>query len=59
MGQAVSREILHAALTIADNAPDPRRERVTMAIAHLHAGTPDSSAVAQAMIARILAESRK
>jgi hypothetical protein len=59
MGHAVSREILNAALLVAENAPDPRRERVTMAIAHLHAGTPDASAVAQAMIARILEESGK
>jgi hypothetical protein len=59
MGHAVSREILHAALMVAENAPDPRRERVTIAIAHLHAGTPDANVVAQAMIARILEESGK
>lgn len=59
MGHAVSTEILHAALMVAENAPDPRHERVTRAIAHLHAGTLDANAVAQAMIARILAESGK
>jgi hypothetical protein len=57
MGHGVSREVIHAAFVAAEKAPDPRRERVSMAIAHLHAGTPDADAVAQAMIARILEES--
>jgi len=59
MSHGVSREVLRAALVAAENAPDPRNERVNLAIAHLHAGTPDASAVAQAIIARILAEAGK
>jgi hypothetical protein len=59
MSHGVSREVLRAALVAAENAPDPRDERVTLAIAHLHAGTPDANAVAKAMIARILAEAGK
>jgi hypothetical protein len=59
MGHGVSREIIHAAFMAAESAPDPRRECVTTAIAHLHAGTLDANAVAQAVIERILAESVK
>lgn len=59
MFQGVSQETLKAALIAAENAPDPRSDRVSLAIAHLDAGETDAHLVAQAMIASILAESTK
>lgn len=59
MRPQVSQDVLHAARVAAASAPDARSDRVRLAIAHMHAGCPDSSAIAQAMIARIRAESGK
>lgn len=59
MRHGVSQETFKAAVVVAENTPDPRSDRVDAAIAHLGAGAPDSRAVAQAMIACILAEAAK
>jgi hypothetical protein len=57
MAHGVSPEVFQAAVNAAENAPDPRMERVTLAVAHLDAAAPDAHDVAQAMISCILAES--
>jgi hypothetical protein len=56
MTHGVSPEVFQAALVAAENAPDPRMERVDLAVAHLGAGALDARAVAQAVISCILAE---
>lgn len=57
MAHGVSPEVFQAAVAVAENTPDPRMERVSLAVAHLDAGTPDAHDVAQAMIACIMGES--
>ena len=59
MTHGVSPEVFHAALVAAENAPDPRMERVDRAVERLGAGALDSRAVAQAVISCILAESSR
>jgi len=56
MTHGVSPEVFQAALVAAESAPDPRMERVDLAVEHLGAGALDSRAVAQAVISCILAE---
>jgi hypothetical protein len=51
--------VLQAAILAAENAPDPREDRVELAMVHMDAGTPDSRAVAQAMISTIIADSTR
>jgi hypothetical protein len=57
MAHGVSPEVFQAAVMAAENAPDPRMERVSLAVAHLDAGRLDSHEVARAIVACILAES--
>ena len=59
MTHGVSPEVFQAALVAAKNAPDPREERVSLAVAHLGAGALDARAVAQAMISCIRDESAR
>lgn len=59
MRPQISQDVLHAARVAAASAPDARDDRVRLAIAHMHAGCPDSQTIALAMIARIRSESGK
>ena len=43
-------------MLVARNAPDPRKDRVALAIVHLGAGALDSHTVAQAVISTIIAD---
>jgi len=53
----VSDEVFRAAVRAASEAPDLRPDRVAEARAHMLAGAPDSHAVAEKMISRILGDS--
>jgi putative ribosome biogenesis GTPase RsgA len=55
----VSVDVVQAAILVAENTPDPRADRVERALVRLDAGRLDASHVAQAMIASILADSRR
>ena len=57
MAHGVSPEVFLEAMMLASEAPDPRMDRVDMAVARLNTGIPDSHDLAQAMISGILAES--
>ena len=49
-------DVVQAAMLVARNAPDPRKDRVALAIVHLGAGALDSNTVAQAVISTIIAD---
>jgi hypothetical protein len=49
--------VVQAAILVAENTPDPRREYVELALVHMDEGKPDSRSVAQAMISTIIADS--
>ena len=53
----VSEEVLEEAIRVAQAAPDPRVDRVRMAVEHLDDGAPDAHIVAQAVIHSIIADS--
>jgi hypothetical protein len=53
----ISTEVIAQARTVAENAPDPRAERVLYAKQQLGQGKPDSADVAQTIISSILDES--
>jgi hypothetical protein len=53
----VSVDVVQAAILVAENTPDPRADRVEMALVHLDAGLVDARTVAQAMLATIATDS--
>jgi hypothetical protein len=55
----VSVDVVQAAILVAENTPDPRADRVEMAIVRLDSGELDARTVATAMISTILADSHR